>query len=117
MAKESKQTALIDLEFFESRRQVGQDFVVKLIEVFNQEAPKLVLKIKAAAKENHRKELAEMGHKLKGMCLNVGAEKLSGIGKEIENQAKNASFEALDSLVKDLDKVLKNTLYQMNQLI
>jgi hypothetical protein len=117
MTTDKKKSALIDLDFFESRRQVGEDFVVKLIDVFSQEAPKLVQKIKAAAKDKRRTELGEMGHKLKGMCLNVGADKLSGLGREIESQAKNESLDSLEILVKDLDKVLKNTLKEMKQLI
>ncbi len=112
-----KKVVLVDLEFFESRRQVGEDFVRTLVEVFGQEAPKLINNIKITVEKQSEKELAELGHKLKGMCLNVGASALSQIGKEIEMNADRISTVFIENLVKKADSVFEGTLSEMNRLV
>ncbi len=117
MTKESDSSVLIDLEFFESRRQVGEDFLEKLVEVFSLEAPKLIGKIKSEAKAGKPSDLADLGHKLKGMCLNVGAEQLSTMGKQIETFVKDPQEEGIDHLISELDSVLERTLSKMKMLV
>jgi len=117
MNEENEKTTLIDAEFFETRRQVGEGFIEKLVQVFNQEAPKLIHKIQGSAKENNVSELAELGHKLKGMCLNVGATQLSILGKEIEFSAKNGEVGHLDTVIDSLEDVLKRTLKEMDRMV
>lgn len=109
--------SLVDEEFFESRREVGEDFVNKLVSVFSLEAPKLIAKVKTTAQANDKVKLAELGHKLKGMCLNVGAVRLSKIGKDIENHAQTGNSEILTSLISCLDNVLDETVREMKNLI
>jgi HPt (histidine-containing phosphotransfer) domain-containing protein len=117
MTSDNDSSVLIDLEFFESRRQVGEDFLAKLVEVFSQEAPKLVNKIKKLKNKKNEPELADSGHKLKGMCLNVGAQRLSTMGKVIEVSAKEGKIDELSSLITELDSVLANTLSEMKKLV
>lgn len=117
MTSEKDGSVLIDLEFFESRRQIGEDFLEKLVEVFSLEAPKLVTRIKGLVEERNQPYLADSGHKLKGMCLNVGAEKLSILGKTIESSAKAGNIDELAGVVDELDGVLANTLSEMQKLI
>lgn len=117
MTSENDGSVLIDLEFFESRRQVGEDFLEKLVEVFSLEAPKLVNRIKGLVEERNHPDLADSGHKFKGMCLNVGAEKLSSLGKIIETSAKAGKLDDLDDVISELDDVLTNTLSEMQKLI
>ena len=105
---------MIDAGFFESRRQVGEDFVIKLVEVFAQEAPKLIDAIKKAQQADGL-HLAELGHKLKGMSLNVGASLLSDFGKEIEQKA--GVGEDVEDVIEQLDSVFAETLSQMQALI
>lgn len=112
-----KNEMLVDLDFFESRRQVGEDFVIKLVEVFSQEAPKLIAKIKDAAEKQRGSELAELGHKLKGMCLNVGAMALSRLGRDIEHNAGKDNDDIVEILVKDVDTIFEKTLSTMKELV
>ncbi|MCG8337024.1 MAG: Hpt domain-containing protein [Proteobacteria bacterium] len=116
MTTDNDSPVLIDLDFFESRRQIGEDFLEKLVEVFSLEAPKLINKIKVLVKERNQADLADSGHKFKGMCLNVGADKLSILGKTIESFAKAGNIDELDDVVKELDNVLVNTLSEMKKL-
>ena len=117
MTSENDGPVLIDLEFFESRRQVGEDFLEKLVEVFSLEAPKLIKRIETLLEERNQPDLADSGHKFKGMCLNVGADRLSILGKTIETAAKAGNLDELDEVVKELDSVLAKTLSKMQQLI
>lgn len=108
---------MIDADFFESRRQVGEDFLVKLVEVFGQEAPKLINQIKDMAASGEQSKLADLGHKLKGMSLNVGAVHLSDLGKEIEFKAKSGESDAIEAILNQLDSVLDQTLSEMKGMI
>lgn len=108
---------IIDREFFESRRQVGEGFLTKLVEVFAQEAPKLINQIKELAKSEPSSDLADLGHKLKGMSLNVGAISLSNLGKEIEYKAKSGNSETVDAIINQLDGVFEETLSEMKGMI
>ncbi len=109
---DSKQP-IIDLDFFESRRQVGEDFLDKLIEVFEEEALKLIRKIKETAECNDPKHLAELGHKLKGMSLNVGAVLLSNLGRQIELRSNDLESASL----KSLDIAYEQTMSEMKKLV
>lgn len=108
---------IIDVDFFESRRQVGEDFLVKLVEVFGQEAPKLIDQIKNAEVSGESAQLADLGHKLKGMGLNVGAICLSNLGKEIEYKTKSGDTELVNAAIGQLDSVFSKTLSEMKELI
>ena len=107
----------VDPDFFESRKKVGDDFVIKLVIVFRTEAPKLMEKIKVCSKKSGENGLVELGHRLNGMCLNVGATVLSGIGEEIEEKAGRDDFVDIDKLLNKMDDVYKHTIREMEQLI
>lgn len=111
------ETQLIDSEFFESRRQVGEDFVIKLVEVFDQEAPKLINKIKSVHTEGDYRHLAELSHKLKGMCLNVGAVRLSEAGRTIEELILDDDTVRITPVVEELDDLFQLTLNEMKQIV
>jgi len=113
----NKKCLLIDQEFFESRRQIGEDFIRKLVEVFSQEAPKLILSIKETVEKKNKTELAKLGHKLKGMCLNVGASALSQLGREIEMNAHKIGENSVTDLINRADRVFEGTLSEMNSII
>lgn len=113
----TEEDILIDIEFFESRRMVGEEFVKKLVEVFVQEAPKLVAQIKSTLDSSDISKLAELGHKLKGMCLNVGAVRLSNIGLEIEQFAKSGEIDPIRELVAWVDVVLNDTTSTIEGLV
>lgn len=115
--KSLKSQEFVNSEFFDSRRQVGEGFVEKLVEVFSDEAPKLINKIKQEAEDSDDKEMAELGHKLKGMSMNVGATRLSDLGLEIEKIAKDGDREALVRILELLDATLDSTLDTMRSLL
>ncbi len=115
--KSLKNQEFVNSEFFDSRRQVGEGFVEKLVEVFSDEAPKLINKIKQEAEDSDDKEMAELGHKLKGMSMNVGATRLSELGLEIEKIAKDGDREGLVRILELLDATLDSTLDTMRSLL
>jgi HPt (histidine-containing phosphotransfer) domain-containing protein len=111
-----KSQEYVDLEFIESRRPVGEGFIEKLVEVFSEEAPKIIAIIKEKADKKGGKNLAELGHKLKGMSLNVGATRLSKLGGDMESFSKANNSQGVIQVIKELDEALEITLVQMHQL-
>ncbi len=115
--KKQKPVIVVDREFFASRRQVGEEFVQKLVEVFCEEAPKLIKMIKDTWKSKSLGRISELGHKLKGMSLNVGAEKLSDIGRIIEEKTNDGQIDEVEGVLNRLDDVFNQTEKELYQLL
>ncbi len=115
--REKETTSILDPEFFESRKQVGEDFVEKLVAIFYQEAPKLIKNIRDEAKNGITQELAGLGHKLKGMCLNVGATCLSEMGKNLEEKCSQNSFQGINKIVEEMEDVFNQTQVEMERFL
>lgn len=116
-SKEKENTSILDPEFFESRKQVGEDFVEKLMAIFYQEAPKLINNIRNEARNGISQDLAGLGHKMKGMCLNVGATYLSEMGKKLEEKCSQNSFQEINELIDEMEDVFKRTKIEMERIL
>lgn len=115
--KENEQDSAIDQEFFDSRRQIGEGFIEKLVEVFCLEAPKLIGTIANTVGRDDASQLAKLGHKLKGMCLNVGATRLSALGEEIEASASRNDLTEIGRLVREAEEEFSRARTEMERLI
>jgi PAS domain S-box-containing protein len=75
----------INLEKFESFRQsMGADFINEVIEVFNEDAPKLLHDMQQALTTHDADLFRRAAHSLKSNSAAFGAMKLSGMAKELE---------------------------------
>jgi len=99
------QPPLIDIDFLESRKEIADSFLNDLIELFNAEIPKVIENIKAQFKANNIEEVKTLGHKLKGMSLNLGAIFLSQQGERIETN----DFRSIAPCIERLDDIYKKT--------
>jgi HPt (histidine-containing phosphotransfer) domain-containing protein len=105
MMDRKEQPPLIDIDFLESRKEITDSFLHDLIELFNEEMPKVIDNIKAQYKANKVEEVKTLGHKLKGMSLNLGAIFLSQQGEKIETD----DFESVAPCIDSLDEIYEKT--------
>ncbi|MCP4750085.1 MAG: hypothetical protein GY866_04285 [Proteobacteria bacterium] len=103
---------ILDLEFLETRKVIADTFLSKLIETFYAEVPKLVSKIKFHQQNAEEERIRELGHKLKGMCLNMGAMYLSEIARKIEEEGR----EKLPVLIREIDAAFDKTRRELDKL-
>ena len=79
----------INLKQFESFRQtMGADFINEVIEVFNEDAPKLLQDLQQALTANDADLFRRAAHSLKSNSAAFGAVKLSEMAKELEIMGK-----------------------------
>lgn len=102
---------VVDKDFLASRTSITDSFLRNLIEVFNFEVPKLITKLKRSYRENDFESVKNLGHKLRGMSLNLGAMSLSEIGREIEE----ADPERVEISIVLLDPVFEKTKQELSQ--
>ncbi len=108
---------IVDLELVETRKVVSPTFLSKILEVFFEEAPKVIQKIKDDLKSRDKPDCIELGHKLKGMCLNVGAMYLSEIGRRLEQDDFDKTPAAVAGLIGEIETVYRQTAVELNQLL
>ncbi len=96
---------IVDIKFLKSRKDITGSFLKNLINVFNREAPKLIDELKKCQQMGAVEDVKSLGHKLKGMSLNLGALNLSEIGREIEE----ADPETVYPIIYRLDSVFEKT--------
>ena len=103
--KNQSEPPFVDMKFLKSRKDITGSFLKNLINVFNYEAPKLISEIKKYQHKGAVEDVKSLGHKLKGMSLNLGALKLSEVGREIEE----ADPKTVDPIIDRLDRVFEKT--------
>jgi CheY-like chemotaxis protein len=79
----------------ELRALGGNDFVVKIITQFVQDASKSVAQLQDALDTENRDALIKVAHGLKGICRNIGVQQLAELACAMEQQGRHASFEKL----------------------
>jgi len=101
---------ILDLELLKTRENIGVTFLPKLIRAFNMEVPKLMEIIQLSYQNSDYNNVKELGHKLKGMCLNMGALRLSEIGRRIEDEEGD-----LYLILGQIETIFNETMYQLDQ--
>lgn len=97
----------IDAHSFEAlQANAGADFVVTLVEAFAEEAPRLLVELRAAldAADSDRFETA--AHTLKSNGVAFGATRLAEMARRIEWQGLATAETDIDALAAELDAAL-----------
>jgi|GEM_PF-2124317 len=104
-SKNQSEPPFVDINFLKSRKDIADSFLKNMINVFNSEALKLIAELKNRRQLGAVEDVKSLGHKLKGMSLNLGALNLSELGREIEE----ADPEIVNSIIDRLDSVFEKT--------
>lgn len=112
-ADPSAPNEIIDIAFLEGRREIADSLLEELIAVFNREVPTLISGIKSAYQAQNRLGIQTLAHKLKGICLNMGAVALGQLAESIEL----GRLETMPDSMKQLDIVFRTTTQQLMTLV
>ena len=91
----SANTTISPEKIAEFRALGGDDFVVKIITQFVQDASGIVTKLQNALDSEDRDALTKTAHGLKGICRNIGVQQLAELAFAMEQQSRHDSFEQL----------------------
>lgn len=90
-----------DKQGFLNRIRNNQEIANKLIQLFKDDMPKLIVQLDFALTENEVENIKSLAHKLKGSARNIGANRLGAVAEQIENSLNKS--EKQDSSVVDFD--------------
>jgi HPt (histidine-containing phosphotransfer) domain-containing protein len=105
--RDEGKSAAIDLEAISSFRVLddltGDDLLVKLIDVFLDNSPKVLADARAALAAQASPQLARAAHTLKGSCSNFGAARLRAACERLEEYANRGILEGAEALLADVE--------------
>jgi PAS domain S-box-containing protein len=107
-AREEGKSPAIDLNAISSFRDLdvvtGDDLLLKLIDVFLDNSPKVLADARAALAAHASPQLARAAHTLKGSCSNFGAERLRLACQRLEEFANRGVLEGAEELLVAVEK-------------
>jgi CheY-like chemotaxis protein len=96
-----------------SRLDGDEDLLNELVELFLENAPKVMEELKQALKEKDLSLIKVKAHTMKGSSGNVSADAINSLASEIENLAKNGKLDKIDILVKEMEEKLNNSIFSI----
>lgn len=113
MKRREKTPSVLDeakIESLEALNSPGKDdLVAEISEIFLREVPILYQELQRAVQERTFALIQTKAHKLKGMCLNIGAHTLAKCANELEQQGLRKTFsdgeQQLAQFAKDYETV------------
>ena len=98
---------LIDPNTFEAlQANAGADFVVTLVEAFAEEAPQLLVELRAAMVAADGERIETAAHTLKSNGVAFGATRLAELARRIEWQGLATAAPDVEALAAELDATL-----------
>jgi len=88
----------------ELERSGGESVLPGLINVFLENAPKMLAETRMAMRAGDRKRLGRAAHLLRGSSINFGADRLCGLCEEIEQASKEDSLDTAHTLLEDAER-------------
>jgi HPt (histidine-containing phosphotransfer) domain-containing protein len=91
-------TTVIDLPTFENlKSEMGEDFIVELVDTYLSDAPNLLLEMRQALHDENCTTFQRAAHSLKSTSATFGALNLSTLAKELEMMGKSGSLDGAES--------------------
>ncbi len=88
----------------ELRRETDRECVLELIDIFCEEAPRLIRGMTAAIQSGDGRSLAATAHTLKGSSLNLGAHRMGMLCLNLENLGRSGAVPSSSDDVKEITK-------------
>jgi signal transduction histidine kinase/DNA-binding response OmpR family regulator len=99
----------------ELRALGGNDFMVKIITQFVQDATNCVTQLQNAIDTENRDELTKAAHGLKGICRNIGVQQLAELAIAMEQKGEHDSFDKLGTKFATLELELAEVQKALEQ--
>lgn len=108
---------LIDDQTIANLRELGEDVLKELVDLYLEDAPKQISSIELSLKQMDSEGLRRSAHSLKGASANLGANDLAALCLKMETQGKLKDFSGTEQLLNDINACLKKTSVEMKKLL
>jgi PAS domain S-box-containing protein len=109
-------SSLIDYDRLTELREISDDLLFELIDLFLQQSPKSIDSLKRFAQEGKAFNIAQTAHALKGVFSNLGARYIADICKRIETRAENNDLFEIRVLLEELETGYEQTCLELKQI-
>jgi signal transduction histidine kinase/response regulator RpfG family c-di-GMP phosphodiesterase len=117
---QEKETPLINQTAIQRLMDIGKQtdpgFLQQVLDMFVKQAPLDIKNIVQGFESGDFALMWKTAHKLKGTCLNIGAQRLAETCKEIERKGRNLENAGLLGLCMQLDKEYNATIIELKNL-
>lgn len=83
--------------------QFGEEMVIKIIDLFREDAVLQLESMRAAIKQGNYHELERQAHSLKGSSSNIGASQLAELCEQIETRSEGKNIEGSEDIFRKLE--------------
>jgi CheY-like chemotaxis protein/HPt (histidine-containing phosphotransfer) domain-containing protein len=101
----------------EINEKVDPEFLEKLLGMFLEQAPQLLVEIKAHQQAGEWEQLGQKAHKLKGTSLNLGAKILAEACKQLEIKGRSKEVTNMSTLIDELTKIYLITETELKRIL
>ncbi len=93
------------------------DLLTKVVEIYLEEAAKLINKIKTGVAQRNHGQIRTAAHSLKSSSAHIGALTIAAFARDLETLGKNKSVVGADELVQSLDSHLSSVRPELHSLL
>ena len=101
----------------EINEKVDPEFLGKVLGMFLEQAPQLLLEIKAHQQRGEWEQLGQKAHKLKGTSLNLGAKILADVCKQVEIKGRTKDVTNIAALIDELTQIYLMTETELKKTL
>jgi PAS domain S-box-containing protein len=108
---------VLDDEIVAGLRDLGADFLARLVPVFVLAAPDRLADVRAAVEAGDAPALADAAHALRGSAANLGGARVAAVCARIETAARAGDLDAAPADLAELDAELAAMLVSVEELV
>ena len=109
-------TAVLDRERALERLDGDEELYREIIQVFLEDVPQQVEKLKTALKDDEAQAAGRQAHSLKSAAGNIGAEVVRELAYKMEHAGKKGELESLNTLFAELERALEGLSKRIEEL-
>ncbi len=98
---------ILDYQEVMERVENDRELLIELIEIFLDDCPPKIRKIREAAAGGDYTQMSDMAHSLKGSSGNLAAKKMSSLFLQIEQKGKSQDASGVDDILGDAEALLQ----------
>ena len=109
---------IIDFSVIDGLKEIGdQEFLEELINIFLTQSEDIMADIISSSEQQNAQGVNKAAHKLKGSCLNLGANQMSELCQIIESSSQQGDLSNIETNVNELKRLHKETCAELKKLI
>ncbi len=107
---------IIDYKEVMERVENDKELLIELIEIFLDDCPKKMGKLRKAIEDKNYEEIADVAHSLKGASGNLAAKKISALFLILEKKGKDKDLSDIDPIIQEIETLFGNVREYLEEL-